>query len=41
MNIICITLEDFLNTVEGLTHRNIQFSARVDDGRYVIAITGF
>lgn len=40
MGITCTTLEEFLDTVEGLVRRNLHFTSRVDSGYYIITITG-
>jgi len=39
--IVCSTLAEFLDCIEGLTRRNIAFSSRVDAGYYIITVTGY
>jgi hypothetical protein len=39
--IVCSTLVEFLDCIDGLTRRNIAFTSRVDSGYYIITITGF
>jgi hypothetical protein len=39
--IVCSTLVEFLDCIDGLTRRNLAFTSRVDSGYYIITITGF